>query len=260
MQWKFNIELSPWQGGHYERMVRSVKRCLRKVLGSASISFDELSTVVCEVECILNSRPLSYISDEADGEILTPSHLLMGRRLLSLPAGIEGKFKHCETDCQQALSKRFLHLTRILSHFWNRWRREYLINLRETHKMNSHKSVNINPGDVVLVHEDSAKRAQWKIAVVEELIRGKDNEVRGARVRRSGKGKIELLNRPVQKLVPVECAVKNVQERKDEAEGREVVEDVESREQVKEELPACRRSQRIAAKDARLKTQLVLDS
>ena len=260
MQWKFNIELSPWQGGHYERMVRSVKRCLRKVLGSASISFDELSTVVCEVECILNSRPLSYISDEADGEILTPSHLLMGRRLLSLPAGIEGKFKHCETDCQQALSKRFLHLTRILSHFWNRWRREYLINLRETHKMNSHKSVNINPGDVVLVHEDSAKRAQWKIAVVEELIRGKDNEVRGARVRRSGKGKIELLNRPVQKLVPLECAVKNVQERKDEAEGREVVEDAKSREQVKEELPARRRSQRIAAKDARLKTQLVLDS
>ena len=163
MLWKFNIELSPWQGGHYERMVRSVKRCFRKVLGSASISFDELSTVICEVECILNSTPLSYISDEANGEILTLSHLLMGRRLLPLPAGIEGKLKRCETDNQQALSKRFLHLTRILSHFWNRWKREYLIKLRETHKMNSQKSVNINPGDVVSIHEDSAKKRNGKL-------------------------------------------------------------------------------------------------
>ena len=47
--------------------------------------------------------------------------------------------------------------------------------------------MNINPGDAILVHDDSAKRAQWKIAIVEELIRGKDGEVRGARVRKSGK-------------------------------------------------------------------------
>ena len=80
---------------------------------------------------------------------------------------MEGKYRLSEANCQQALSKRFLHLTQILSHFWSRRRREYLVDLRETHKMNNHNSVNINAGDVVLVHEDSAKRAQWKIAVVE---------------------------------------------------------------------------------------------
>ena len=71
--------------------------------------------MICEVECILNSRPLSYISDEVVGEILTPSHLVMGRRLLSLSTGMEGKYKFSEANCQQALSKRFPHLTRILS-------------------------------------------------------------------------------------------------------------------------------------------------
>ena len=252
--WKFNIELSPWQGGHYERMVRSVKRCLKKVLGNAKISYDELSTVLSEVECILNSRPLSYMSDEADGEVLTPSHLLVGRRLLSLPTGMGNNLKLDDNDNQYALSKRFLHLTRLLSHFWNRWRREYLTDLRETHKLNNNKSVDISPGDVVLIHEDSAKRAQWKVAIVEELIRGKDNEVRGARVRKAGKGKNEFLNRPVQKLIPLECAAKDCQERKNGEESKK------RNEEMMEDLPARKRPQRMAAKDARLKTQFMLDS
>ena len=66
LEWKFNIALSPWQGGRYERMVRSVKRYLKKVLGNARISLDELNTVLAEVECILNSRPLSYMSASFD--------------------------------------------------------------------------------------------------------------------------------------------------------------------------------------------------
>ena len=254
LQWKFNIELSPWEGGHYERMVRSVKRCLRKVLGNARISFDELNTVLAEVECILNSRPLSYMSDEVDGEVLTPSHLLVGRRLLTLPTGVETNLKLDDSDKEYALSKRFLHLTRLLSHFWNRWRREYLTDLRETHKLNNNKSVDISPGDVVLVHEDYTKRAQWKVAIVEELIRGKDNEVRGARIRKAGKGKNEFLNRPVQKLIPLECAVKDRQKGKNGEEGKK------RDEEMVEDLPVCERPQRMAAKDARLKTRFMLDS
>jgi len=253
LEWKFNIELSPWQGGHYERMVRSVKRCLKKVLGNARISLDELNTVLAEVECILNSRPLSYMSDEADGEVLTPSHLLVGHRLLTLPTGVETNLKLDESDNEYVLSKRFLYLTRLLSHFWNRWRREYLTDLRETHKLNNNKPVDISPGDVVLVHEDYTKRAQWKVAIVEELIRGKDNEVRGARIRKAGKGKHEILNRPVQKLIPLECAVKDCQKRKNEEES------IKRDKKMVKELPAFERPQRIAAKDARLKTRFMLD-
>lgn len=55
------------------------------MVGQAKFSYDELLTAVIEVEAILNSRPLSYVSADDLDEPLTPSHLLVGRRLLSLP-------------------------------------------------------------------------------------------------------------------------------------------------------------------------------
>ena len=58
-------------------MVQSVKRCLRKVLGSAKLSFDELSAVLAEVESTLNSRPLTY--EYETEQVLTPSHLIFDR-------------------------------------------------------------------------------------------------------------------------------------------------------------------------------------
>eukprot|EP00794_Sanderia_malayensis_P017910 gene17910-biopygen12898 len=86
--WKFNLPLSPWRGGYFERMVGSVKRCLRKVLGNARLSFDELSTILTEVESTLNSRLLTYLYDEL-GDVLTPSHLLYGHRFPSLSEGTD---------------------------------------------------------------------------------------------------------------------------------------------------------------------------
>ena len=85
-EWSFNVELAPWWGGAFEWMVQSTKRCLRKMVGKASLNHDELVTAVVEIESIINSRPLSYISAGDTEEPLTPSHLLLGRRVLNLPA------------------------------------------------------------------------------------------------------------------------------------------------------------------------------
>ena len=57
--WKFNLKRTLWGGGYFERMIGSVKRFLRKVLGHARLSFDELSTVLAEVEGTINSRPFT---------------------------------------------------------------------------------------------------------------------------------------------------------------------------------------------------------
>ena len=85
---------------------------------------------------ILNSRPLSYVSTEDLEEPLTPSHLLMGRRVLSLPDPVH---VHPEDDdwhhvSKESLSNRARHLSMTMQHFWKRWRGEYLLQLRECHR------------------------------------------------------------------------------------------------------------------------------
>ena len=57
----FNVERAPWWGGIFERMVRSTKPCLKKMIGQAQLSYDKILTAVTEVESIINSRPLTYI-------------------------------------------------------------------------------------------------------------------------------------------------------------------------------------------------------
>ena len=42
IEWRFNLERAPWWGGFFERMVGCVKRCLKKVLGNARLTYDEL--------------------------------------------------------------------------------------------------------------------------------------------------------------------------------------------------------------------------
>ena len=83
--WSFNLEKAPWWGGFFERLIGMTKRCLKKVIGRAKLTYDELLTVVTEIEANLNSRPLTYVSSEDLEEPLTPAHLLTGRRLTVLP-------------------------------------------------------------------------------------------------------------------------------------------------------------------------------
>ena len=57
MEWSFNLEKAPWWGGIFERMIKAMKRCLKKTIGRANITYDKLMTVVTEAEMILNCLP-----------------------------------------------------------------------------------------------------------------------------------------------------------------------------------------------------------
>ena len=259
IEWRFNLDRSPWMGGAFERMIGSVKRCLRKVLGNARLMQDELSTVLVEVEATLNSRPLTYQHEEFDSQVLTPSHLLVGRRISPLSDYVDKDLDYENDDYNVNLSRRFIYLTRKLSHFWKRWRSEYLSGLREVHRLRPAERNIITEGEIVIVRdENNPKRNAWKVAIVEKLIQGKDGEIRGAQVRRvSAKGKPETLIRPVQKLYPLEISCSDVRdESKNREKSREEMVDVN---EVASERDITARPSRAAALDARWKSQLMLD-
>ena len=209
IQWTFILEKAPWWGGFYERMVQAMKRCLRKVIGKARMTYNELHTALVEVEAILNSRPISYISSEDMDEPLTPSHLLLGHRLCTLPCSVT-RSKDPESGGSEDLSRRLQHLNQILEHFWKRWRSEYLMGLRESHAhsqkpRNGHRTLALV--EVVLIYDSDQPRTQWRIGRVEGLLEGSDGAVRGASLRVQSGKKTILLNRPIQHLYPLETSI-----------------------------------------------------
>ena len=77
---KFILPASPWWGGFYERLVRSVKIPLKKILGKSILSYEELETALLKIESVINGRPLAYLSEDDLGGAPTPNHLMYGRQ------------------------------------------------------------------------------------------------------------------------------------------------------------------------------------
>ena len=226
-----------------------MKACLRKVLSNARLTFDELKTVLMEVETTINCRPLTYECDEPGEEVLTPSHLIYGRRIRGMPDEI---VEPDDYKTKNTCDKRFRYLTQRLQHFWKRWRREYLVNLREFHRPQAedHGVAKAEVGDVVTVFEEEVKRNKWKLVVIKELIKGKDGVVRGAKVRVLTNGIPFHVSRPVQKLYPLEIKSKHQQQAIERAPAHERDANAPAREVPK----------RSAALDAGWKTKVMLDS
>ena len=199
IDWKHILEVSPWWGGFYERLVKTVKRSLRKILRRTTVTYDELLTIIIEIEAVMNSRPLCYqYSDEVD-EVLTPSHMDKGKRLLSsrksLPTAV-----HDETPT--SLKNRVDYLNSLLTHYENRWKKEYLTELREFQRNNNRiPDKQVRVGDVVLISDENLPRTRWRLGKVEELRTSSDGFVRGCKLRVHNEGRrVSYLNRPVNKL------------------------------------------------------------
>ena len=60
-EWEFIIKKAPWWGGFWERLVRSIKNCLKKTIGPSKLTFEALRTLLTEIEVVLNNRSLTYI-------------------------------------------------------------------------------------------------------------------------------------------------------------------------------------------------------
>ena len=105
------------------------------------------------------------------------------------------------------LTRRMKHLAKVLNHFWNHWRSEYLNGLRKVHsyttrKQSSNQPSSVAVSDVVIVH---LPRGLWRLGKIEEVMKGRDGRIRGVTVKMANKdGKQSLLNRPIQLLYPLE--------------------------------------------------------
>ena len=196
IKWHFNPPTASHMGGVGERIIRSIRKILKAILGNQIVTHEVLITIMSEVQGILNSRPLTSISDDPkDVEVLTPNHLLLLRSSSCFPPGTFNR-----TDCYSR--RRWRQVQHLACVFWKRWIKEYLPTLQLRQKWRTPRR-NIAPGDLVLLVDENVKRGQWPLGKVSEVFHGRDGLVRSAKVFTRG----VTLTRPVTKLCFLEHEV-----------------------------------------------------
>ncbi|KFD54671.1 hypothetical protein M513_04371 [Trichuris suis] len=166
---------APHFGGAWERLVRSAKVALRKILNGRAVTDEVLFTVVVEVESLMNSRPLTHVSlDPRDPEPLTPNHFLLGRADPHIPPDIT-------TEVEISSRRKWRCAQAMVEAFWKRWLREYVPSLIERRKW-LRPTRNLNVGDLVLVVDHQSPRGHWPLGTIIECKPGADGIVRVAKV------------------------------------------------------------------------------
>ena len=193
IDWIFNPPAASHMGGVWERQIRSTRKVLAGLMEEYGHCLDEESfrTLMCEVEAIVNSRPLTTVSGEpGDLEPLTPNHILTTKSTVILPP--PGKFQQNDVYMRRRW-RRVQHLANL---FWSRWKREYLVLMQERSKW-EHPQRNLVEGDIVLIREENVPRNSWSLALVLQVEPDDQGLVRSAVV----KTQATTLTRPVTKLI-----------------------------------------------------------
>ena len=206
IKWKFIIELAPWFGGFYERLVASVKSALKKTLGKTSASADQIRTLLVQVEGVLNSHRLLRVGLDREDTVITPANFF-GNANLGLPhiSLNEDPDFTIKQDTTTRLIESWQSTQKLLERFWNSWRNEYLLSLRQWfHSYNTKNTASVSPAinQMVLVKDGSLSRAQWKIGVIEKILSPENQgEVRAVTLRLPNGSHI---NRSTKMLYPLE--------------------------------------------------------
>ncbi|XP_045462033.1 uncharacterized protein LOC123672092 [Harmonia axyridis] len=196
--WHFMPPRAPNFGGLWESGVRSFKFHLKRVINNTILDYEEFSTVLAQIESVLNSRPISPLSSSPnDFNPLTPGHFLIGRAITAIP----------EQDFLQIPEnrlKRFQHLQRIIQHYWKRWNNEYITHLQDRVKWHKRSKELLQIGSLVVIKEENNPVNSWKIGRITALHPGNDGVVRVVSLKCSGNG--AEFKRPVSKIcvLPVE--------------------------------------------------------
>ena len=205
ISWKFVPPQGQHMNGVTESLIRVTKDQLKQVITGKRLTFVEIQTVMFEVGQMINCRPLGVYarpgSDPLDGGPITPNHLLLGRATGTIP---ELKFE----NVSKVKRMKFLHSVAV--EFWDKWRVVAFPSLVPQFKW--HKTQrNLQVGDVVLLNDEEARVADYRLGLVIGTKPSKDGLVRSVKVkcihRNEEKLTVSYLDRPIHKLcciVPVE--------------------------------------------------------
>lgn len=188
ISWHFNPPSAPHFGGIWEAGIKSAKFHLKRVIGSTILTFEEMGTLLAEIESTLNSRPICALH-AADIDVLTPSHFLIGHPATKIP-------EISITHLKPSYLTRWQMVQQLSQHFWRRWHVEYLASLQPKPKWRDHQ-IQIKVGDIVVIKEESLSVNQWPIGKVIKLHPGSDDITRVVTlITKSGE-----IKRPTSKLV-----------------------------------------------------------
>ena len=213
IQWTFIVELAPWMGVFYERLVGVVKRSLCKAIGKLCLANEHFLTILKEAEAVISSRPLVYVGGDINSYVtLTPSHFLTLNPKFGLPACTQDDTDDIDYNPETSSADRLLFTwkkgLKHLSSFWKIWRDDYLLSLRERSqiklkapKIQSPYTANV--GDVILI-KDNLLRESWRMGRIHELIKSTDGQIRSAKVLLPSN---KIKGRPLNLLYSIECPV-----------------------------------------------------
>lgn len=205
--WHFYPPGSPHFGGLHEAAVKAAKYHMRRVIGKANLTLEELNTLIKQVEAVLNSRPLTAICSSTDDLLaITPGHFLIGRALITIPEPI--------LDADLNHTKRWELVQNLHQHFWKAWSRDYLTELQKRHKWQT-KSPNIRIGEIVLLKDDNLPSLKWKMGRVIDLHPGVDGLIRVVTVQCGPK---QIYKRAITRICPLPVEIEQ-----DDVQGGENV-------------------------------------
>jgi hypothetical protein len=177
IDWRFIPPRSPHWGGLWESGIKSVKKHLRLSLHGVVPTYEQIFTILPQIEAMVNSRPLTPLSsDPTDLTSLTPSHFLIGSNINSFPDP-DAIIKLPETPM-----KHYNMMLSIFRSFWSRWHKEYFQSLQQRVKWTK-PNINIQINDLVLIKEDSVSPLQWPLGRIIETYPGRDGRTRVVLVR-----------------------------------------------------------------------------
>ena len=166
-----------------------VKAPLRRVLRKSLLALDELSTILLEIERVVNDRPITYVAGVDEPPPVTPN-MLAGSQI--------GRVDIQEESIgHKGANRRIQYLEQLREALTKRWEQEYIMALRSHHPV---KNYSFAVDDIILLVDEKKKRQDWKLARIIKLFPGKDGHVRVVRLASGGQ---EFL-RSVQRLVLLE--------------------------------------------------------